>query len=118
MTLSTPYALSIQSARRALERYKNLLNKSISKCTIFFASEPFDLKEGYHLHCLLALEKNNISNYHIKKRIIENWRITTGTSNINGKSARIYLKKYFKNKGAHNYISKYIHRKNSDYDFI
>jgi hypothetical protein len=117
-TLSTPYALSKEAARRAIERYKNIIENSIGKTIIFFASEPFDLKEGFHLHCLLKIDNINLSSYLLKKKLIEKWQIVTGTSNIKGESARIHFKNYIKGKGAHYYVGKYIHRRNADYDLL
>jgi hypothetical protein len=56
-TFTTVYKLTMPSARRAMEGMFKEISKA-GKVTIFYVIEPFDLKEGYHLHALVALEGN------------------------------------------------------------
>ena len=53
ITLTTKRELTLKGARRAMVRLQdNLLKKNIHT-NIFWASEPFDIKEGQHLHCVV-----------------------------------------------------------------
>ena len=55
-TLTTRYKLTMPSARRAVEGLHKELKKA-GECLVFFAIEPYDLKEGYHIHALLKVPK-------------------------------------------------------------
>jgi hypothetical protein len=117
-TFSTPYKLTQKAARRAIERFCEFMKQYCDKTLIFFASEPFDVKDGMHIHCLIKLTNLRISENFMKKEIEKLWIRSTGSSTIKGKSSRIYLEEYIKDLGAHEYLTKYINRKNADYDFI
>lgn len=117
-TFSTPYELTDKSARRTINRFHETIKSCNLPCIIFFATEPFDLKEGYHLHCLIKIEGDSISKYMQKKIIAETWNKVTGTSKIEGKGSRVHLENYIKKLGGNNYVAKYINRPNADYDLI
>jgi hypothetical protein len=69
-TFTTPYELTIPSARRAMEGLFDNLKKDFSPVDtsqlvpdarndlkMFFATEPFDVKEGHHTHALIRYRK-------------------------------------------------------------
>ena len=55
-TLTTRYELTQKSTGRAAVRFhKSLKEISDDQCKMFFVSEKFELKDGYHLHALINL---------------------------------------------------------------
>jgi hypothetical protein len=83
----------------------------IAPAQMFWASEPFDAKEGYHTHALLKV--NEALGY---KDIIEMWqKVSKGGK---GKWNRVDLQLYDDKLGAGYYLSKYITKQLSDYDYL
>jgi hypothetical protein len=127
-TFTTRYELTLPSARRAMERQFNLMNK-FGPTRMFWAAEPFDAKEGFHTHALLQV-KNGIR----YEDIIECWQIASGnrpkigTARAAARKARmegekptwnrVDLQVYDPLKGAGAYVSKYITKRGSDYDLL
>jgi hypothetical protein len=109
-TLTTGYELTLNSARRAAHRFHDVLDRS-APTKIFWAAEPYDLKDGFHLHALLDVPK------HLEfKNIVDIWqKVSKGGK---GKWNRIDLQTYDSNKGAGYYLSKYITKRLSDYDLL
>jgi hypothetical protein len=68
--------------------------------TMFWACEPFDVKDGYHIHALIQTE--------LTPQEIYSW--------TNKRFGRSLILPYEKEKGAHSYCSKYILKNLSDYD--
>lgn len=117
-TFTTPYKMTLPSARRAVERFGKLIEKYYPKYFMFWSAEPFDLKEGYHLHSLIKTNSNSTTTYLDKKVINEIWQIATKGSSIKAKSNKVDIRKYKAGKRGSNYFCKYIKRPHSDYDFI
>lgn len=115
ITLTTQRELTLKGARRAMVRLQdNLLKKKIHT-NIFWASEPFDIKEGQHLHCVvefIGMDKDQ-DNKKIYLEFVESWRTV-----VQEQKARIQGERYDNSKGATYYLSKYIQKKMSDYDFF
>tara|TARA_B100001057_G_C22653513_1_gene873037 strand:- start:189 stop:671 length:483 start_codon:yes stop_codon:yes gene_type:complete len=126
-TLTTRYELTQKSARRAAERFHSYLKEiSDNQCKMFFVSEKFELKDGFHLHALINLPEKFHEFIHFNK-IISSWQLAAGTfhqkMDENGfyqdqKPSRIDLQKYDKKKGAKGYCAKYIFKKSCDYDIL
>lgn len=124
-TLTTRYTLTQNSARRIVERFYRELSRA-GNTQIFFATEPHDIKEGYHLHALinspdLLTYKNVIDTYQEitnggKEK--EEHTLPTGETIIRTKWNRIQIEKYNPKLGATHYLSKYITKKMSDYDIL
>jgi hypothetical protein len=119
-TFTTVYKLTMPSARRAMEGMFKEISKA-GKVTIFYVIEPFDLKEGYHLHALVALEGNLKYNH-----IINLWQYLSGNKKLKkGKTAegksiwnRTDLQKYNPKLGARHYVGKYMTKAMCDYDIL
>lgn len=128
VTYTTAYELTQKSARRAMERNFDLLSK-FGKSKVFWASEPFDAKEGQHVHALIQTAPNvRVGD------IAEVWQIASGnrpkigTARHAAKMAkragekskwnRVDIQKYIPSKGAHSYVGKYIMKTGADYDFL
>lgn len=118
-TLTTSYSLSLKSSRRAVERFVNILNTNYSSNNhIFFASEPFDLIDGNHIHCLIQLERNKFTSvYKAQKAIKESWQSATGRNETISRHLT-QVKKFNRKLGGSWYMSKYLQHKNADYDFF
>jgi hypothetical protein len=110
-TLSTSYELTLPGARRAVTRFHDKRSK-FSPCRVFFATEKFDVKDGFHLHSLWKFE-GNIFKKENYKDFVADWRTVCRTDKAN-----VYSEKYYKEFGAHKYISKYITKEITDYDFF
>jgi len=118
-TFSTPYEMTLKSARRAMERFFNRLNNMYDKCLLFWAAEPFALKEGYHLHVLIKRNSDEVTSlYKDKLAFNEIWQIVTKGSSIKAKNNRVHLRNYRASKKGSNYFCKRINQPNSDYDFL
>jgi len=111
-TPTTGYRLTMASARRSMHRLHDALDR-FSPCQMFWASEPFDTKEGFHTHALIQSDLPY-------KLIIDTWQKVSGNSKFEkGKKwNRIQLDEYKPELGAGYYCGKYISKKLSDYDFF
>jgi len=121
-TGTTPYTLTLKSARRLAERYYDILDRTMNRnvsMTMFWIAEPFDLKEGQHLHWLMKMEPElpYADMYSL-------WQQATGTKNVSthrkkGRNwSRIQIERYKEGKGASGYCSKYIMKAHADYDIL
>jgi hypothetical protein len=110
-TLSTGYELTLPGARRSIIRFHDRVSKT-NPCQVFWASEKFDVKDGFHLHTLWKFQ-NKIYDKETYRQFVKDWRTISNT-----KSANIYSEKYKKDMGAHKYISKYITKQITDYDYF
>jgi len=112
-TLTTRYELTLPSARRLAEGYYKHLSKA-GGCTMFWAAEPFDCKDGYHLHALLRVP--DILPYNF---LVNTYQFVCGNKEASKDEwHRIQLMKYNKKLGASYYCGKYITKNLSDYDFF
>ena len=114
-TFTTRYSMSMEAARKSIERLNDFLTKQYgSKPTIFWVAEPFDIKYGYHLHALIKMQGKPTSNlaYYIKKA----WQIVS-----KGRYGKEYnftvIKPYVATLGGNYYVAKYLHRYNAEYGF-
>jgi hypothetical protein len=112
VTLTTRHALSLPAARRQADRFfKRLCDVSLPcEKKFFWAAEPFDLKDGYHLHGLLKTEAPFGT-------IIDVYQVTSGAKRQHS-WAGVELRKYDPQKGAAMYCAKYIQKRMCDYDIL
>lgn len=110
-TLTTQYELTLPGARRAVVRFQELTDK-IAPSTVFWVSEKFDCKDGFHLHSLWNFDGaiSNKTNYELFK---EAWKTA-----VNNEKAFCYSERYERGHGAHTYLSKYITKGITDYDYF
>jgi hypothetical protein len=104
----------MQSSRRVIKRFQEIITKQyMEEPIIFWAAEPFDTKYGCHLHALVYINgKTPQTITHIKNA----WQIAS-----KGRGLKEYnnttIKEYDPLKGGNFYVSKYLFRYNTDYDF-
>lgn len=111
VTLTTRSPLSLSSARRGVIRLVNILKIRVNFNECFFASEPFDCKVGYHIHMLINASVKT-DNTDMLYEIRSSWREAMREPN-----ARVSVSTYNPNGNATGYISKYIQKWLSDYDY-
>jgi hypothetical protein len=111
-TLTTKYSLTLPSARRIADGfYKHIAKAGFS--TMFWAAEPFDTREGYHLHALIRV--SDLLPYSF---IVNTYQTVTGNKDLSRKNwNRIQLMRYNPKLGAGHYCAKYITKELADYDF-
>lgn len=133
-TFTTPYTLTLNSARRLMERTQERYKSYAGECSLFWVAEPFEAKDGYHTHGLLKLPKSMVNkdgsvNRHHFQNLLDTYQAMTGAkviANDKGKLSydqwnRIDLKKFDKRKNAGKYALKYIKKSQKgkgDYDIL
>jgi hypothetical protein len=115
-TLTTSYPLTVNTARKSIERFHESLkiNFKIDN-EIFWIAEPFESKYGYHIHALIKLNCH-FSN-ESKKTLNRSWQIVT-----KGGYGKLYNKTIFEPYkamlGGNYYVTKLIDRNNVEYGFL
>jgi hypothetical protein len=115
-TLTTSYSLTLNSARKSVER----LHESLT-CTfridneIFWIAEPFDSKYGYHLHALIKL--NCLNPLDQKNTLNKAWQHVTRGSYGKAYNRSIFAP-YKPNTGGNFYVSKFVGRNDIEYGFL
>lgn len=129
VTLTTPYELTLNSSRRLAERFHAKLKEQNFEPIIFFVTEKFEVKDGFHLHLLMKINKPKLEK-HEYTFICELYQRVAGTAKVGlvkGEIkylnwSRIDLQKYKKTKGAGYYVTKYILKENNnkfaEYDLL
>jgi len=111
VTFTTPYELTLKSARRAMERYfTHTSNLTLNPQMLFWVAEPFECKDGYHTHGLFYSDITF-------KKAVEAYQITSAAKR-HGNYARIHLSRYNPRKAAARYCAKYLLKRYSDYDLL
>jgi hypothetical protein len=118
-TFTTPYTLTLPSARRLMQRFGEMRvspapgSKKVVK-RLFWAAEPFDCKEGYHTHALVEIDEGMPY-----KAVLNAYQIASGNKKISKtKWSRVQMSAYNPQKAAAFYLSKYISKKLADYDLM
>ncbi|MGP8216226.1 MAG: hypothetical protein ACLQQ4_11715 [Bacteroidia bacterium] len=114
-TLSTRYSMTLAAARRAAERLKNYLSTRYGNVKVFFVAEPFDTKYGYHIHALVSFENSALRG--LKDILNRAWQVVTRGKGGKGYNNTV-IEPYDKELGANYYVSKYLMKKNADYDLL
>lgn len=112
LTLTTKHSLSTKSARRLGEKLHNQLNCNNVTSTTLWVAEPFDTKEGEHIHALVSLD--GLPLRHTKNHILKACTNAMGLRFKNDMYTTVI--DYKKGLGANSYIAKYLYRKNADWD--
>lgn len=118
-TFTTPYTLTLPSARRLMQRFGEMRVAPVPGATkvvkgLFWAAEPFDCKEGYHTHALVELGPSIPF-----KAAINAYQVAAGNKKLSkAKWCRVQLRDYDPQQAAAFYVSKYISKKLADYDLI
>lgn len=113
-TGTTSYALSTAGARRLISRFQSVTARTLgtnADVEIFWVAEPFDLKEGHHLHWLMRVTPDVL-------RYQDYYQIWQAVSSKRMGWHRIQMEKFRPKIGAGGYCSKYIMKAHSDYDII
>ena len=109
ITLTTEYRLTINAARNAVERFFAKIKwKGVER--MFWVAEPFQAKDGYHIHLLVQSTPQLQAKY-----IFESWQIASGGKRLSLNN-RVDIKEFDPLKGASHYVAKHIQSKYSDYD--
>lgn len=118
-TFTTPYTLTLPSARRLMNRFGEMrISPDIGARNVvkglFWAAEPFDCKEGYHTHALMQIDESMPF-----KAVINAYQIAAGNKKVSkDKWCRLQVQAYDPERAAAFYLSKYISKKLADYDII
>jgi hypothetical protein len=112
-TFTTKNTMTLQSARRMAQGMDKYLSGAYH-WKMFWCAEPFDIKEGHHLHALIQM-----SDVHAFEKIKGTWQAVSGAKWIEEgkKENRCQIQMYDKKLGAGHYVSKYITKELADYDF-
>jgi len=115
ITFTTRYTLTLPSGRRLMERFWNHTDfKRTGNARLFWCAEPFDLREGYHLHGLLKC--NGIITI---KMIAQIHNYACGNVDLRKEDwHRIQVQRYDSKLGAGHYVAKYITKRLADYDIL
>ena len=105
----------MKQARRAMERLYNFLKENYGNVRIFWVAEPFDARHGYHTHALVYLDQP--IGRSLRTLLRKAWQIVT-KGNGGKENNHTVLKPYEEEKGARFYVSKYMLRKDADYDIF
>jgi hypothetical protein len=120
-TFTTPYNLTLKSARRLMEKFHTDL-KAGGSSPFFWVAEPFDVKEGYHTHALLKVPE-----CYQFIHLVQLWQVASGCRNMKRENekgekvkvhARVEYRKYNPKLGARHYVGKYMMKSGADYDFL
>jgi hypothetical protein len=115
-TFTTRKELTIKSARRSMALLGDILSsEGHNDYTIFWAAEPYDVKEGQHLHALVHFASCDFVNDNKPQFTALRKAWTTAIGDIN---ARQYHVRYDPKLGARYYVAKYISKKLADYDWM
>ena len=127
-TFTTSRELTLKGARRSISKLHLLLKQNNYPAEIFWCSEPYDVKEGQHIHALIKfvdLDPCDDNRRHLIAAV-DGWRQV-----VSDKKARVYSERYKKYEtkdradgsteitgGANFYLGKYLQKYNSDQDLF
>lgn len=118
-TFTTPYEMSLRSARRIMDKYHRKMTIEGRDDWIFWAAEKFKLKDGYHLHALIKTEfpwtRENLWLLWQDVSVYPGQKSKRDDGNVFNRCD--VQKRDFKKK-AGSYICKYLTKSVSDFDFL
>lgn len=115
-TFTTRRELTIKSARRSMALLGDILTtEGHNDFTIFWAAEPYDTKEGQHLHALVHFASCDLTTDNNAQFTALRKAWTTAIGDV---QARQYHVRYDRKLGAKYYVAKYISKKLCDYDML
>jgi hypothetical protein len=119
-TFTTPYTLTLPSARRLMENFHSRITEKVFDGVaprFFWVSEKFECKDGYHTHGLLHYDNTALPQGANDMEILtHSFQIVSGAIK-QGKRFRVALNKYNGERAAGRYCSKYLLKRYADYDF-
>jgi len=127
-TGTTRYKLTLNSARRLTERFYSTIKNQSSDVRMFWAAEPFDVKEGHHIHFLVYIK--GTPEQGLFSTLVNLWQWCTGNKVLFIHSGTnemvwekltwnaIHLRSYDEKRGASGYCAKYINKYKADYDYL
>jgi hypothetical protein len=127
-TGTTRYELTLPSARRLAERFFSTIQHQSSDVRMFWAAEPFDVKEGHHIHFLVYIK--GMPDQGLFTTLINLWQWCTGnkalfiykgTNKVEWEKLTwnaINIRHYDQKRNAGSYCAKYINKHKADYDYL
>ena len=127
-TMTTPYELSLPAARRIVEKTHGAWSELAGgRCTLFYAAERNQLRDGHHMHALVRLPPEFHERQLYTKLCGKYSTITgaakyryckvTGDERWKSSNARIDLERYDPKRAASGYLTKYLLKdRGSEYD--
>lgn len=118
-TFTTPYEMTLNSARRIMDRYHSKMTMPGREDLMFWVAEKYELKDGYHLHALI---KTEFPWDH--RSLWDLWQLVSvycgqKTNRTDGKVFnRADIKKRDFRKKAGSYMTKYITKSVCDFDLL
>jgi hypothetical protein len=125
---TTRYYLTLNSARRLAERFYDAIKNQSDRVVLFWAAEPFDTKEGHHIHFLVHIA--GIPSNELFDTLVNLWQWVTGnkalfiyagTNRVEWEKTTwnaINLRSYDNKRGGSGYTAKYINKTRADYDYL
>lgn len=130
-TFTTQKPIALPATRRLAERFRNRfhagnnhLNPNGDKCDcpgvidFFWCAEPFDTREGFHFHGLIKegiyYSEEDYRRYWEEKKF---YKDLTGRIHVSMNYGRFDYQLISRNKNIEYYVTKYITKKLSDYDY-
>ena len=103
-TFTTRKPIGLNATRRIAENVCRFLGADKGISSVFWAAEPFDVREGYHFHALIKtpIHQMEIYDYYFDRH---------------GRCQIIVNRDPAVKRAASYYLTKYITKKCSDYDF-
>lgn len=126
-TLTTPYQMSLRSARRLAERtHRSWDRMANGHCTMLWVAEKNELRDGHHLHALVRVP-DEFHAPHLHKAMCEAYQVqaggtvdtidrTTGAVKFT-KWSRIDLQRFDRRRNAAGYLAKYMTKGNELLDW-
>jgi len=117
-TFTTKYTLTEHSARRSMERLYDRITQKWGGSRFFWASEPFDRKDGCHTHGLLYFHDRQWKELNADFDGLRlAWQIVSKGDPSGKKCNASNLSRFKQGRGASLYCSKYIMKTGADYDW-
>jgi hypothetical protein len=118
VTLTTKYDLSVESGRRLIVKLHNNLLLHHPNLHTFFTLEPFDTKDGRHVHGLISFGRD-FKGQQIamgKRSIKKEWEKVAGKGRI--ETNFTVIRDFVPQGGAHIYVAKYLYKPGAEYDYF
>lgn len=129
-TFTTPYAMTLKSARSLAGRTHNSWSRMTNgQCMILWVAEKNELRDGHHLHALVWVP-DHFKQRHLHYALCEAYQVCAGakaetidkrTGKVTYRSwSRIDLQAYDKRRNAGGYLTKYMTKSSEllDWDIL
>jgi len=116
-TFTTQKPIALPTTRRLAERFAKRFHAG-SAIDFFWCAEPFDTREGFHFHGLikegLYYTEEDYRRYWEEKKF---YKDLAGRTKVSMNYGRFDYQKISRNKNIEYYVTKYITKKLTDYDY-